>query len=541
MKSELQACLPDSQSQAVLVLLGKRLSFRDFCSAFAASHHSPGQDRATLADEARELVRSAGRADGTLGLVELKRVIALLDSKHGWAPHSSADALRLFAKHDLQRNGSLGVEALTRLISELHGRPSLDVANANSPTLPSRSLTSLPGRSLTSLPGRRSLTLTSEAALARSRSTMGLAHAAAPSQSAHPAGDGLRSAGAGAAAGAGAGAGGALTPFGELVSEPAVRRSQTIGGGTPTPVPVAVTRFRSAPSSAVGEVGGGISGGGGDGTALERRAALSSMLDHDVLSRAAAATGSVGGSSHAGASMPAAASGDVAYDGSHRYAMEGLGASADGGAPTDGGENSFIWDPLTQTYRPTRDPFRLTMAQLRVREQQSVLATGGLPNRRGATDPSRRSGRTARSGRTDGRAASRADGSVPLAELQALRQSGANGGSCGGGGDVGGGGGSAGGAVGGSRAARGDGGSRDAVPPRRRRKGRAKARGERALDGVASELAAAAPEAAGTSLPPGFTMPEFAGGARARACDDSSGVAGLAPHTPPAHPPLCPS
>ena len=61
-----------------------------------------------------------GRTDGTLGLLEFKRMLASLDETHGWE-HSISSMLSLFKRADVQRAGVLDLQADLSLLRDLHG------------------------------------------------------------------------------------------------------------------------------------------------------------------------------------------------------------------------------------------------------------------------------------------------------------------------------------------------------------------------------------------------------------------------------------
>ena len=61
-----------------------------------------------------------GRTDGTLGLLEFKRMLASLDETHGWE-HSISSMLSLFKRADVQRAGVLDLQAVLSLLRDLHG------------------------------------------------------------------------------------------------------------------------------------------------------------------------------------------------------------------------------------------------------------------------------------------------------------------------------------------------------------------------------------------------------------------------------------
>ncbi|KOO26243.1 hypothetical protein Ctob_006497 [Chrysochromulina tobinii] len=73
----------------------------------------------TIMDEALSLLGTYGRTDGTMGLLEFKRMLASLDETHGWE-HSILAVLSLFKRADVQRAGVLDLQAVMSLLRDLH-------------------------------------------------------------------------------------------------------------------------------------------------------------------------------------------------------------------------------------------------------------------------------------------------------------------------------------------------------------------------------------------------------------------------------------
>ena len=131
MKTELRSVLA-AGAPALLPDPGERLDFVDFCRRAAAQHATAtaaamGHDVAERAvgDEVAELIRRHGRDNGTVGLLEFRRIMQALGDRYGW-DGSSVTALRRFHELDAQGTGELSAAQLEYLLSRLHVRQGRD-------------------------------------------------------------------------------------------------------------------------------------------------------------------------------------------------------------------------------------------------------------------------------------------------------------------------------------------------------------------------------------------------------------------------------
>lgn len=110
---------------------GQTLDFVSFCQRAhakrAGSVTTMGQAAAEqhVAEETAALLAAHGRDNGTLGLLEFRRVMKALADKYGW-DGTSVTALRRF--NDLARAGSIHAEQLQALLAQLHVRQGRDAS-----------------------------------------------------------------------------------------------------------------------------------------------------------------------------------------------------------------------------------------------------------------------------------------------------------------------------------------------------------------------------------------------------------------------------
>ena len=131
MKTELRSVLPAGAPALPMPAPGQSVSFIDFCKRVAAqksavSHNADAAaSSAAVHAEATDLMRVHGRENGTLGLLEFRKVMQALGDQYGW-DGGSVTALRRFHEIDSHGTGELGLDDLSTLLARLHVRQGRD-------------------------------------------------------------------------------------------------------------------------------------------------------------------------------------------------------------------------------------------------------------------------------------------------------------------------------------------------------------------------------------------------------------------------------